>query len=67
MAQFRITILSTAAPISIIDAVKVFRVTVYYTADNSFAAYQYAKVVAADYFGANIDAARYIIEEILAV
>jgi hypothetical protein len=62
MTNFKITISSALWPPGI--ASPIVSIVVFKEAENSFAAYQYAKAVAMDYFGEEMSIARYSIEEI---
>lgn len=66
MSKFRIIVYGPAFPTVGEPLIQILSVTVYYEAANSFAAYQYAKAVAGDYFGEKISQARFLIEELLA-
>lgn len=59
--KFKITVWGPVTPK---PEIPIVHVVVYYMADNSFAAFQYAKAVAGDYYGSEMDLARYTIEEI---
>lgn len=60
-SKFKITVWGPVMPK---PEIPIVLVVVYYTTDNSFAAFQYAKAVAGDYYGSDMSLARYTIEEV---